>query len=105
MKVFLRLTQEIFPEKWDELNVLDKKFDEIENKFGAPPKSRARMMVDNQLTNTLIIEREFEDDKLLRDLDKNCRKDPEYKTLEKQLKTIVKSQKTEIFVLMKKMEM
>ncbi len=59
MKILERLIQQIRPDKWAELEALDKRYDVVESRLGFPPKRRYRCMTGGHGTNTLVIEREW----------------------------------------------
>jgi hypothetical protein len=99
--IITRLIQYVFPDKWDELNALDEKFTELENKIGFPPKRRYRLMVGNEITDTLVIEREFtkgmgQVKKLLQKYDA----DQEIQALMAELPSVVKDQSSEGFMIL-----
>ena len=94
----MRLIQKIANGKWDELEELDKKWNEIEDNLGYPPKKRYRSLSGAYSTNVIIIEREWQS---LSKMEKVMTKgflDPELAKLEKKLGSIVEWQKTELYV-------
>src|SRR5665648_213530 len=94
----MRLIQRVANCKWDELEELDKKFNEIEDKIGYPPKKRYRSLSGAYDNNVIIIEREWQS---LSKMEKGLTKgflDPELAKLEKKLGSIVEWQKTELYV-------
>ena len=96
--VIMRLIQRIANGKWDELEELDKKFNEIEDKIGYPPKKLYRSLSGAYDNNVVIIEREWQS---LSKMEKALTKgflDPELAKLEKKLASIVEWQKTELYV-------
>jgi hypothetical protein len=60
MIVVERQIQKIYPDKWAELEKIDKKYDGVEGRLGFPPKKRYRCMFGLHDTDTLIIERQWE---------------------------------------------
>lgn len=60
MAVLERLIQKVRPDKWEELEVFDKKFDVIEGAAGFPSKKRYVCLAGGLPQGTLIIEREWE---------------------------------------------
>ena len=96
--VIQRLIQEINNGKWDELEPIDKKFTEIENKLGYPPKKRYRCLSGPNTTSTIIIERQWESLAKMEKISTKAFLDPEYGKLESQLDSIIKSQKQELLV-------
>ena len=98
VRVIERLIQEIYPNKWEELEEIDKKFTEIENKYGYPPKKRIRCIAGPYDLNTVILEREWTS---LSKMEKAATKlylDPEIDKLSKEIIEIVKSGKTELYI-------
>ena len=57
MVVVERLIEQVRPDKWAELETLDKKYGTVESRCGFPAKRRYRCFVGGDNTNTLIIER------------------------------------------------
>jgi len=98
VRVIERLIQEIYPNKWEELEEIDKKFTEIENKYGYPPKKRFRCIAGPHDINTVILEREWPS---LSKMEKSATKlylDPEINKLTQQIFDIVKSGRTELYI-------
>ena len=96
--VIQRLIQRIANGKWDELEVIDKKFTEYEAKLGYPPKKRFRALTGCNDTNVLIIEFQWAS---LAKMEKTMTKaflDTEYQELSKKLDDIVEWQKFELYV-------
>ncbi|MHA2288907.1 MAG: hypothetical protein ACXABG_08970 [Promethearchaeota archaeon] len=96
--VIMHLIQKIANGKWEELEALDKKFNEIEEKLGYPPKKRFRSLSGSYDNNVIIIEREWQS---LAKMEKIMTKgflDPELDKLGKKLDSILEWQKTELYV-------
>jgi hypothetical protein len=94
----MHLIQKIANGKWEELEALDKKFNEIEEKLGYPPKKRFRSLSGSYDNNVIIIEREWQS---LAKMEKIMTKgflDPELDKLGKKLDSILEWQKTELYV-------
>lgn len=60
MRVLERLIQQVMPDKWEALEILDKKYDAVEQKLGFPTKRRYRSFAGSGNTDMLVIEREWE---------------------------------------------
>ena len=60
MKIKERLTQKIYPDKWDALEALDKKYEQLEKPAGFPPKTRYQLIISSKSSNILVVEREWE---------------------------------------------
>ena len=97
VKVLNRLIQEINPAKWQELNALDKKFNEIESAMGYPEKKRFRALVSPEHNDTLIIERIWSSIGKMEELMEKAFFSPEYAALMEESQSIVKSQRMELY--------
>ena len=97
-RVLIRLIQEIAPDKWQQLDGIDKKFDELESKMGFPPKKRYRGLMGPDL-NTLVVERVWESMAKAEEVMSMANSDPEYLTLSVQLIGVVLSQRFEAFLV------
>jgi hypothetical protein len=98
-KVMLKQIQEIAPDKWQQLDGIDKKYTELESKMGFPPKKRYRGIVGPDI-NTLVIDRIFDSMALMEELLEKANNDPEYLTLGVQLVGIVLSQRWEVYLVL-----
>ncbi|TFG30281.1 MAG: hypothetical protein EU532_01460 [Promethearchaeota archaeon] len=96
--VIQRLIQRVYNGKWDELESIDKKFTELENKMGFPPKKRYRCLSSPYDTNTIIIERQWESLAKLEKINTKSFLDPEYQKLSNSIDTIIESQHMELLV-------
>lgn len=93
-----RLIQKVHPGKWEELDEIDKKFDEIESRIGFPPKKRYRCLSGALDLDTIIIERQWES---LAKMEKFMLKaflDPEYLKLSDKLNPIIESARIELYM-------
>lgn len=96
--VIVKLIQRVANGKWEELEELDKKFNELEEKLGYPPKKRYRSLSGAYDNNVVIIEREWQS---LSKMEKIMTKgflDPEYVKLSKKLDSIIEWGKMELYV-------
>ena len=98
MKIKERLTQEIYPHKWGELDAIDKKFDAVESGLGFPPKKRYRLMVSSKSINILVIEREWESFAEFEKTYEKALASPEWNALGAEMNSIVKDGHTELLV-------
>ncbi len=96
--VIQRLIQRVYNGKWEELEKIDKKFTELENKMGYPPKKRYRYLTGPYDTNTIIIEHQWESLAKMEKIMTKAFLDPEYQKLSSALDTIIESQKQELLV-------
>ncbi len=95
--VFLeRVIQQIRPEKWGELEVLDKKFDVVERRLGFPPKKRYRAAFGPS-TNTLMIERCWESMTAMEAAFLKAFADPEWQALNAEGASIIESNQEELY--------
>jgi hypothetical protein len=96
--VIMRLIQRVANGKWDELEEIDKKFNEIEDGIGYPPKKRYRSLSGAYDNNVVIVEREWQSLSKMEKLMTKAFLDPEFTKLEKKLESIIEWQKTELYV-------
>ena len=97
--ILQRLIQKVKADKWELLDQIDKKFDELEGKLGFPSKKRYRALSSSLNTDTLIVEREW---KSMAELEKSmfaslC--DPGIQKLHEQLNDMIEETKIEMFVI------
>ena len=97
--IIQRLVQRVFNGKWDELEKIDKKFNEIEDKIGFPtPKKRYRYLTGGYNTSTIVIEREWESMAKLEKIMTKAFLDPEYQKLGDELASIIETQNHELLI-------
>ena len=96
--VIQRLIQRVYNGKWEELDLIDKKFTEMENKIGYPPKKRYRCISGPYDTNTIIIEHQWESLAKMEKVMTKAYLDPEYQKLSESLDTIIESQINELLI-------
>jgi hypothetical protein len=97
MIIVERLTQQIRPDKWAELEVLDKKYDAVESRLGFPPKKRYRCYVGGHTTDTLVIERQWKSMAAMEAAYEKGFADPEYQALGAETTSIIKSNQFELY--------
>jgi hypothetical protein len=90
------ITQQIFMDKWAELEVLNQKYDVVEKRCGFPPKRRYQMYFGGEGINTLIVMREWESLAALEVAYTKVMADPEYQALAPESASIIKHSKDEI---------
>ncbi len=96
--VILRQIQKIYPDKWDELEEIDKKFNEIEKKLGFPDtKKRYRHLMGTHSLNTLIVEYQFQSLAKLEKIMTKAVLDPEYQKLQEKSLSIIEDVQWEIY--------
>jgi len=96
--VIQRLIQRVANGKWDELEEIDKKFNEFEEKLGYPPKKRFRALVGCYDTNVIIIETQWDSLAKMEKLMTKSFLDPEYQKLGIELDKIIEWQKMELLI-------
>lgn len=92
-----RLVQQVAPGKWEQLNAIDKKFDEIEKTHGFPAKKRYQSLFGSHDTNTLIVEREWESLAKMEAAQMANYADPAFQKLSAELNSIILSNRQEIY--------
>ena len=96
--VIQRLIQRVYNGKWDALELVDKKYTEIEEKLGFPPKKRYRVLSGRDDTNTIIIERQWDSLAKLEKITVKAFLTPEYMMLGDELDSIIEFQRQELLV-------
>ena len=96
--VIMRLIQRVANGKWDELEEIEKKFNELEDKLGYPPKKRYRILSGAYDNNVIIIEREWQSFSKMEKILTKGFLDPELVKLSKKLDSIIEWQKMEFYV-------
>lgn len=92
-----RMTQKIYPGKWEELAEIDKRFDEFEQRIGFPAKKRYQCLIGGHDQNTLVIERQWECLAAMEETYEKALAQPEYQALGKEVASIVQSTQIEVF--------
>ncbi len=93
-----RLIQKVRPDKWDELEEIDKKFNEIESRIGFPPKKRYRCLSGPINWNWIIIERQWESMAKMEKFMMKLYLDPESQKLSEKLNSIIEDQRIELYM-------
>ena len=81
MIVVLRQTQHIYPDKWAELEAIDKKFNVVEARLGFPAKKRYQLLSGSDEVNTLIIETQWPSMAVMESTYEKAMADPEWQVL------------------------
>lgn len=96
--VIWRQIQKIKAGKWDELEEINKKFNEIEQKLGFPDnKKRYRHLIGTQDISTLIIEFQWESMAKMEKMVTKAVLDPEYQKLQAKAELIIESSQWELY--------
>jgi hypothetical protein len=98
MVVVERLIQQVRPDKWAELEVLDKKYGAVESRHGFPDKKRYRCFVGADNTNTLIIERQWESLAAMETAYEKVFTDSEWQALGIETEPVIESDRHEIYI-------
>jgi hypothetical protein len=98
MVVVERMIQQIRPNKWAELDALDKKYAAIESRHGFPAKRRYRCFVGADNVNALIIEREWPSLAAMEAAYEKVFADPEWQALGGEGEGIIESDRHELYV-------
>ena len=97
MIVIHRQIQHIPPDKWAELESLDKKYNVVEARLGFPPKKRYQLLSGNDEVNTLIIETQWPSMAVLESTLEKAMADPEYQALYAQGVPIIRDMHWELY--------
>jgi hypothetical protein len=95
-----REIQQVNPARWEQLEVLDKKYDAIESKAGFPPKRRLRSYIGRLDNSTLVIERDWESLSAMEAAYRKVMVDPEWQVLMPALNEIVTRTHVEIYLIL-----
>jgi len=93
-----RWIQQVYPDKWAELEVIDKKFNAVEGRLGFPPKKRYQCLTGSHEVNTLIVERQWASLAAMEATYEKAFADPEYQALQKEEPSIIKSAHMELYM-------
>ena len=94
-----RMIQKIYPDKWAELEAIDKKYNKVEARLGFPPnKKRYQCMLGGHDSNTLIIERQWPSLAVMEAIYEKAFADPELQALNKESNSIIKSNMVEVYM-------
>ncbi|TXT53257.1 MAG: hypothetical protein BAJALOKI2v1_1090004 [Promethearchaeota archaeon] len=98
--IIWRQTQKIKPDKWDELEELEKRFLKEEKRLGFPTdtKKRYRAVMGSSGVNTLIIEFQWESMAKMEKIITKSLLDPEYQKLTEEGNKIIDESRWDIFV-------
>lgn len=83
MKVVERMIQRIYPDKWEMLGEMEKKWDAAESRLGVPPKTRYSYVSGGD-GNIHIVEREWESFAAMEAVYEQWLADPEIQVLMQQ---------------------
>jgi hypothetical protein len=98
MIIIERMIQQIYPDKWEALEAIDKKYNVVEARLGFPPKKRSRCLSGGLSMNSLIIERQWESLAKMEAIQEKAQMDPEYLALYQEGTSIIKSIHWELYM-------
>ena len=100
MKIKERQTQKIYPGKWEDLEAIDKKYNQLESGVGFPPKTRYQLILSSTSINILVVEREWESFAAMEAAYEKLMVMPEWHALDAEGNSIIKDGYTEILLPM-----
>jgi hypothetical protein len=92
-----RLTQQVRPDKWAELEAIDAKYRAIESRLGFAPKRWYRCYIGGHNTDTLVIERQWESLAAMEAAYDKAFADLEWQALGAEAVSIIKSNQYELY--------
>jgi hypothetical protein len=93
-----RMTQKVFPGKWADLEVIEKRFNAVEERLGFPStKKRYQCMIGGYDSNTLIVERQWDSLAVMEATYEKAFADPEFQALQKEVGSIIESSQEEVY--------
>ena len=92
-----RHVQQLRPDKWGELEALDKKFNAVEGRLGFPAKRRYRCYIGGHNLNTLIVERQWESLTAMEAAYERAFMNPEYQAVEAESALVIESVQIELY--------
>jgi len=98
MIIVERMIQQVFPDKWVELEAIDKRYDAVEGRFGYPAKKRYQSLMGSIPMGTLIIERQWASLAAMEAANEKFMANPEGQALQKEITSIVKSVHWELYM-------
>lgn len=99
MKILHRQIQHVRPDKWAELQEIDKRFDAIEGRLGFPGnKRRYRCFFGSHTMDTLIVEYEWESLATMEAASERAMADPEWQALSEEVMSILKDNQMELYM-------
>lgn len=98
MIVIDRMIQQVRPDKWAELEEIDKKYNAVEGRLGFPPKKRYQCIMGSHDTNTLIVERQWASLAAMEATYEKAFADPEHQALQEEITSIIKSTQWEVYM-------
>jgi hypothetical protein len=98
MKTVERMIQKIYPDKWEELEEIDKRYNVVEGRLGFPSKKRYRCITGGHDTDTLIVERQWDSLAAMEATYEKAMLDRDLQALWAEGTSIVQSTQTELYM-------
>jgi hypothetical protein len=98
MIIVHRQIQQVYPDKWAELEAIDKKYNVVEGRLGFPPKKRYQCLTGSHEVNTLIVETQWPSLAAMETTYERAMADPEYQALQNKTTSIIKSVHWELYM-------
>ena len=98
MKIKERQTQKIYPGKWEALETLDQKYNQIESAAGFPRKTRYQLVLSSESINILVVEREWESFAAMEAAYEKLMVNPAWHALNAESNAVIKDGYTEILM-------
>ena len=92
-----RQIQHVRPDKWADLEALDKKFDAVESRYGFPAKKRYQAIFGGHTYGTLIIERQWPSMAAMEAVYDKVFADPEWQALNAEGNGVIESMQVELY--------
>ena len=93
-----RMIQQVRPDKWAELEEIDKRYNAVESRLGFPPKKRYQCLMGSHDVNTLIVERKWDSLAAMEATYEKAFADKEHQALQKEIISILKSAQWELYM-------
>jgi hypothetical protein len=100
MIIIERMVQQIYPGKWMELEVLDKRYNAVEARLGFPAKKRFQLLMGRSPMGTLVIERQWPSLAAMEAANEKGLMDPEYQALQQESSQVIQKIHWEIYMPM-----
>ena len=100
MIIVLRQIQQIYPDKWAELEAIDKKYNVVEGRLGFPAKKRYQLLAGRGEVNTLIVETQWPSMAAMESTYEKAMANPDYQVLMNEGNSIIKSIHWELYHLL-----
>jgi hypothetical protein len=101
MKILQRQIQQVRSGKWEALEEIDARFNEVESRLGFPPnKKRYRCYFGTHDLSTIIVEYEWDSFTALETAYEKAMADPEWQALGVEVESILKSTQMELYAPM-----